>query len=171
MSKILIFFRPKYPVFEIPPHSNFRGQSVLISGAAGSLGTHLSKTLHAQACSKLILIDHSEHLISKLNQELNLKESVNHSTISIIADVRDKIRLRQIFEDHEPDTVFHLAAFKHVELMEGDPYSAFKVNVIGSLNIFQAALNSNTTQFNFISTDKAVEPKCVMGFTKKIAER
>ena len=160
----------KYPEFEVLSNFNFRGKSVLISGAAGSLGTHLSKTLHSQGCSKLILIDHSEHLTSKLNQELNLEKPTNHSTISIIVDVRDEIRLGQIFEDHKPDIVFHLAAYKHVELMETDPYSAFKVNVIGSRNIFEVALNCNTTQFNFISTDKAVEPKCIMGFTKKIAE-
>ncbi len=139
---------------------------VLVTGAAGSIGSEISRQLSTYKYKKLILIDQSESPLYDLQQEL--KDKVN--IISIVGDVRDYQRMKSIFSKHSPDKVFHAAAYKHVPLMEDNPYEAVKINVEGTKNIANLAVEHKVDRFVMISTDKAVNPTNIMGATKRIAE-
>jgi len=157
----------KYQSYEPDNTTFYRGKTILITGAGGSIGGVLAMLASQKDCAKLVLIDHSESAMHQL--KLNLLQ--NGSEIHfLIADVKDKNRLQAIFHEHKPDVIFHLAAYKHVGLMEENASEAFKVNVLGTRNLYELSKEHQTSQFNFISTDKAVKPVCIMGLTKKLAE-
>jgi FlaA1/EpsC-like NDP-sugar epimerase len=139
---------------------------ILVTGAAGSIGSEISRQLSTYKYKKLILIDQSESPLYNLQQELIDKDNV----ISIVADVRDASRMKEIFRTYSPNKVFHAAAYKHVPLMEENPYEAIKVNVQGTINIANISILHNIDRFVMISTDKAVNPTNIMGATKRIAE-
>ncbi|MFA4886249.1 MAG: nucleoside-diphosphate sugar epimerase/dehydratase [Desulfotomaculaceae bacterium] len=146
-----------------------RGETVLITGAGGSIGSELCRQVTSFGPGRLVLLDHSENSIHKTWMEL--EGSSRGVPISIeIADVKDKRRINSIFEKHRPGVVFHAAAHKHVPLMELHPAEAVKTNIFGTRNVAFAASRVGTKFFVMISSDKAVNPSSVMGATKRMAE-
>ncbi len=145
-------------------------ETVLITGAGGSIGSELCRQLARLAPSRLILLGHGENSIFDIFQELSLAFP-DVKIIPVIADVRDRQRIQHIFQEFRPHAVFHAAAHKHVPLMEDNVLEAVTNNVSGTRNVVDAAIDSNVQHFVLISTDKAVRPTSVMGATKRIAEQ
>ncbi len=144
-------------------------KNILITGAAGSIGSEIVRQLINFNARSLILIDQAESQMFYLYQELSQIENIPNYHI-IIADVRDKCRMENIFEVHKPDVVFHVAAYKHVPLMEENVYEAIRININGTKIIADLSLTNNISKFVMISTDKAVNPTNIMGATKRVAE-
>jgi len=144
-------------------------KKIMVSGASGSIGSEICRQL-AQFNPKLIMaLDFNESGLFDLAEEFKMKYP-KQKIQPIIADIRNKEKIERIFQESQPDAVFHAAAYKHVPLMEDHPEEAFSVNVIGTKILAEAALNSKTQKFVLVSTDKAVNPTSVMGKTKRIAE-
>jgi len=144
------------------------GHVVLVTGAGGSIGSELCRQVALGAPSCLVLLGHGENSI--FEAMLRLKEgSPATACRGVIADVRDRARMRQVFSEFRPAIVFHAAAHKHVPLMEENPGEAVTNNVIGTQSVVDAALESGTERFVLISTDKAVSPTNVMGASKRLA--
>ena len=141
---------------------------IVVTGAAGSIGSEISRQICNYQYKSLILIDQAESALYDLQQELRQKG--HHNFIPIVGDIRDKNRMNTIFEDYRPDLVFHAAAYKHVPLMEYNSYEAIKVNIAGTKVIADLSSLYKVDKFVFISTDKAVNPTNIMGASKRIAE-
>ena len=141
---------------------------VLVSGAAGSIGSEISRQLSLYHCKLIILIDQAESSLYNLEQELRLKGISNFE--AFVSDVRDSVKMTSIFKKYSPQIVFHAAAYKHVPLMEKSPYEAIKVNLLGTKNLADLSIEYEIERFVMISTDKAVNPTNVMGATKRMAE-
>ncbi len=141
---------------------------ILVTGAAGSIGSEISRQLSSYNHKHLILIDQAESALYDLQQELVQKDKKDFTCI--VADVRDQKRMSQIFEQYKPQKVFHAAAYKHVPLMEMSPYEAVKINISGTKTVADLAIKNNVERFVMVSTDKAVNPTNVMGATKRVAE-
>lgn len=152
-----------------PIEGFIQGRVVLITGAAGSIGSELSRQVARFRPSLLVLVDQDETGMFHITKEL---EETFPSLLmaGYVADVRDKAKMDAIFHSHRPSIVFHAAAYKHVPLMEANPDEAVKNNVFGTLTLGEAALAHGAQIFVFISTDKAVNPTSVMGATKRIGE-
>ena len=148
--------------------NEFRGETVLVTGAAGSIGSELINQLSNFDVKHLILVDQAESPLYDVQQ--NLKRDGKHNYTAIVADIRDGLRIDTIFQTYKPTIVFHAAAYKHVPLMEKAPYEAIKINVNGTKLLADTASRYNVKKLVFISTDKAVNPTSVMGATKRIAE-
>ena len=144
-------------------------KNILITGAAGSIGSEIVRQLIRFEAKSLILVDQAETQIHYLKMELSSMKDVPEFHI-IIADVRDKHRMKNIFELYKPDIVFHSAAYKHVPLMEDNVYEAIRINILGTKNIANLSLSNNVNKFVMVSTDKAVNPTNIMGASKRIAE-
>lgn len=145
-------------------------ETVLITGAGGSIGSELCRQLARLAPSRLIVLGHGENSIFDIFQELTLSFP-DVEIIPVIADVRDRNRIFYLFQLYRPHAVFHAAAHKHVPLMEDNVLEAVTNNVSGTRNVVDAAIITNVQHFVLISTDKAVRPTSVMGATKRIAEQ
>ncbi|HQX15252.1 MAG TPA: nucleoside-diphosphate sugar epimerase/dehydratase [Anaerolineales bacterium] len=145
------------------------GKRVLVTGAGGSIGRELCRQIARRDPSELVLLGHGENSIFEILLELN-QDYPNLTLSPVIADIRNAERLAQIFEQHQPQVVFHTAAHKHVPLMEVNIVEAVTNNVIGTRNVAQAALSHNVERFVLISTDKAVHPSSIYGATKRLAE-
>ncbi|WP_304653917.1 nucleoside-diphosphate sugar epimerase/dehydratase [Domibacillus sp. PGB-M46] len=144
---------------------------VLVTGAGGSIGSELCRQISAYNPKQLILLGRGENSIYSI--EMDLKERFKTSAIDIvteIADLQDREKIVAVIQTYRPDVVYHAAAHKHVPLMERNPEEAVKNNIIGTLNVAQAASEYNVDTFVMISTDKAVNPTSVMGATKRLAE-
>jgi FlaA1/EpsC-like NDP-sugar epimerase len=148
--------------------NEFTGETVLVTGAAGSIGSELVKQLSNFNLKKLILVDQAESALYDVQQDL--KRSGKNNFTAIVADIRDGLRIDTIFQQEKPTMVFHAAAYKHVPLMEKSPYEAIKINVHGTKLLADTASRYNVKKFVFVSTDKAVNPTSVMGATKRMAE-
>lgn len=146
----------------------YNNKVIIVTGAAGSIGSELVRKLSRYDFKKLILLDNAESNLYDIQQELNRIGITNIE--SIVADIRNKIRINNIFDFHKPEIVFHAAAYKHVPLMEQSPYEAVSVNVKGTKNLIDLSVKYGIDKFVLISTDKAVNPTNVMGATKRIAE-
>jgi FlaA1/EpsC-like NDP-sugar epimerase len=144
-------------------------ETVLITGAGGSIGSELCRQIARLAPTRVVLVGHGENSIFDIMHELKA-DFPEVSMIPIIADVRDRKRVAAIFRLHKPHAVFHAAAHKHVPLMEENVVEAITNNIYGTLNVVDAALEAGCEHFVFISTDKAVRPTSVMGATKRVAE-
>ncbi len=149
--------------------NEFNGESILVTGAAGSIGSELVKQLANFDVKKLILVDQAESALYDVQQDLKRNGKENFIT-TIVADIRDGLRIDSIFQEYKPTMVFHAAAYKHVPLMEKSPYEAIKINVNGTKILADTASRYDVKKFVFISTDKAVNPTSVMGATKRMAE-
>lgn len=140
-------------------------KKVLITGAAGSIGSELSRQIARFKPSLLLLLDQDETGIFNISQELRDSEIK-----CLIADITDRNKIEQIFKDFKPDIVFHAAAYKHVPLMEEQPDEAVKNNILGTAVLAETSLKYRIEKFVFISTDKAVNPSSIMGATKRVGE-
>ena len=145
------------------------GKTVLVTGGGGSIGSELCRQIAAHNPKLLIIVDIYENNAYDIEQEL-IRNLPNLNLLVLIASVRDKRKINNIFEQYRPEIVFHAAAHKHVPLMETSPNEAVKNNVIGTLNVTEAAGKYGTQRFVMISTDKAVNPTNIMGATKRICE-
>jgi FlaA1/EpsC-like NDP-sugar epimerase len=141
---------------------------IVVTGAAGSIGSEISRQLSTYNCKHLVLIDQAESYLYDLQQEFLQKGTLNFTVI--VADVRDARRMEAVFKEFKPQKVFHAAAYKHVPLMEENPYEAIKTNIGGTKTIADLSLAYHVERFVMISTDKAVNPTNVMGATKRVAE-
>ncbi len=148
---------------------NINGKTVLVTGGGGSIGSELCRQIAKYNPQQLLILDVYENAVYDLQNELrDMYPDMNMSVL--IASVRDKKRLDDIFETYKPHIVFHAAAHKHVPLMEYSPAEAVKNNVFGTWNVAQCADSFGTEKFVMISTDKAVNPTNVMGATKRVCE-
>jgi FlaA1/EpsC-like NDP-sugar epimerase len=145
------------------------GKVVLVTGAAGSIGSELCRQIAIYGPRKLICVDQSETGIFYLHQELGAGPQ-NASLAFVVADVIDEDRMRATFKEHSPQVVFHAAAYKHVPIMERNVHEAVKNNVFGLVNLLDIAEESFCEKFVLISSDKAVNPTNVMGVTKRVGE-
>src|SRR5699024_4868981 len=144
------------------------GQTVMVTGAGGSIGSEICRQLTQFKPEKLILVGHGEYSIYQIHMEL--KNIPDIEIIPVIGDVKDKARMRMIVAEHRPSKIYHAAAHKHVPLMEYNPHESVKNNVIGTKNVAEAAAEFKVKTFVLVSTDKAVNPTNVMGASKRIAE-
>nr|WP_312562807.1 nucleoside-diphosphate sugar epimerase/dehydratase [Anaerospora sp.] len=142
---------------------------VLVTGAGGSIGSELCRQIARMSPSQITLVGKGENSIYEIHQELTAKFP-KLSIEPVIADVRDKHRIFNIFSRVQPQVVFHAAAHKHVPLMEAQPEEAVRNNIFGTQTVAEAADRANAEKFVLISTDKAVNPTSVMGATKRVAE-
>lgn len=147
------------------------GQTVLVSGAGGSIGSEICRQIIRFSPKLIILLGHGENSIYLIHKELKLLADINEiELIPVIADIQDRERIFDLMNQYKPDRVYHAAAHKHVPLMEINPTEAVKNNIYGTKNIAEAAKKADVSSFVMISTDKAVNPPNVMGATKRVAE-
>jgi len=149
---------------------SIRDQNVLVTGAAGSIGSELARQITVNSPRTLILYDQAETPLYYLELEL-LDLAPDLEIVPIVASVTDQNALTQVFETYKPQKVYHAAAYKHVPLMEQNPRSAVFTNILGTYLVGLAAARSGVRTFVLVSTDKAVRPTSVMGATKQAAER
>lgn len=147
------------------------GKRVLVTGAAGSIGSEISRQLLHYKPLEVVFLDQAESALYDLEQEIkNNHPNLYDLAKFVIADVTNKKRIEKTFEAFKPQIVFHAAAYKHVPLMEDNPYEAVSVNICGTKNVADLACAFNVEKFVMVSTDKAVNPTNVMGATKRTAE-
>lgn len=146
------------------------GKVVMVTGGGGSIGSEICRQVLKYNPERLIIVDIYENNVYDLQQELFSKYGKDLALTVLIASVRDKKRIEDIFEEYKPQIVYHAAAHKHVPLMEDSPEEAIKNNVIGTSNVAKAAAIFGAERFVLISTDKAVNPTSVMGASKRLAE-
>jgi FlaA1/EpsC-like NDP-sugar epimerase len=146
------------------------GRRVLVTGAGGSIGSELCRQIHAIGPAELIMVDRDESALHAVQLGLTGRALLDDDSL-VVADIRDRQRMTELFAERRPHVVFHAAALKHVTLLERFPDEALKTNVVGTQNVLDAALASGVERFVNVSTDKAADPASVLGFTKRIAER
>jgi len=146
-----------------------RDRTILVTGAAGSIGSEIVRQLTRFNIGKLVLVDNAETPMFHLENEL-LEHFAHAPVRTILADVTDQVRMDGIFSAYRPDYVFHAAAYKHVPLMEQNPYEAVRVNVGGTTILTNLAVKYGVEKFVMVSTDKAVNPTNVMGASKRTCE-
>lgn len=146
----------------------FTNKTILITGAAGSIGSEIANQVSTYNFKQLLILDQAESPLYNLQQDLKHNNISNFTTI--ISDIRNKARMEAVFTNYNIDIVFHAAAYKHVPLMEDNPYEAVRVNVMGTKNIMDLSNKFQIEKFVMVSTDKAVNPTNVMGATKRVAE-
>ncbi|MFM1754631.1 MAG: hypothetical protein RLZZ236_1570 [Bacteroidota bacterium] len=147
-----------------------KGKTILITGAAGSIGSEIVRQVLSFHPAKLIMVDQAETPLHDLTLETNALES-STSIYSVIADVRSKKAMESVFGTYQPQVVYHAAAYKHVPLMEENPAQAIITNVKGTKNLADLSCKYGADKFVMVSTDKAVNPSNVMGASKRIAEK
>jgi FlaA1/EpsC-like NDP-sugar epimerase len=148
----------------------FTDRSILLTGAGGSIGSALAKSILSQKPRSLILLDHSEGNLYQIN--LDLSGFPDADVVSpIVGDICDGVLLSEIFKERKPETVIHAAAFKQVPLMESNPIPALQNNALGTYFLAQKARMHGVSTFVMVSTDKAVHPTSMMGASKRLAER
>ncbi|RMH59681.1 MAG: polysaccharide biosynthesis protein [Candidatus Hydrogenedentota bacterium] len=156
---------------EIDPRrfaDRLRGETVLVTGAAGSIGSEICRQV-ADAGARVILLDHSESGLFEIDGILRASRPETPPLV-FVADIRNRERLEAVFRQTQPRIVFHAAACKHVPMMETNITEAVSTNILGTRNVLEVAESSGTERFVLISTDKAVRPTSVMGATKRFAE-
>lgn len=164
------FFRRKPVIVNLQDIINhISRKSILVTGAAGSIGSELCTQLLEFNPLKLIVLDHGETPLHELQLELEEKHP-NSEIVAELASIRDRELLEKIISKHKPEIIFHAAAYKHVPMMEKYPEEAIKNNVFGTKNLIDLADRHGISEFVLISTDKAVNPSSIMGASKKITE-
>ncbi len=146
------------------------GKTIMITGAAGSIGSEIARQLTSFQCEKVILVDQAETPLFYIQNEL--REKFLDTRFRILpADVTNGPRMEKIFQEYRPEIVFHAAAYKHVSLMEENPHEAIRVNVGGTRTVTDLAIRFGVEKFVMISTDKSVNPSSVMGASKRLCEK
>jgi len=154
-------------------YDELRGKTVMVTGAAGSIGSEIVRQILVYYPAQLILVDQAETALYELQNEIGPTHGYNGHSTSIryvLANIKDRFRMDHVFETSRPQYVFHAAAYKHVPLMEENPYEAVMVNVFGTRVIADLSVKYRALKFVMVSTDKAVNPTNVMGASKRIAE-
>lgn len=153
-------------------NENVQGKVILVTGAAGSIGSEISRQLAMMDFAQLILIDQAESALYDVQQSLKneISEEKQNRIDYIVSSVRDRKRMLSLFDKYHPQIIFHAAAYKHVPLMERFPYEAINTNIYGTKIIADLANEFGAEKFVMVSTDKAVNPTNVMGATKRVAE-
>ena len=149
--------------------SQLNGKVILITGAAGSIGSEITRQVLSFNPSKIIILDQAETPLHSLRLEIN-EINLTVRIRSVLADVRNVEALEKVFRDYQPDIVYHAAAYKHVPLIEENPSQALYTNVLGTKNLADLSIKYHVERFVMVSTDKAVNPSSVMGASKRIAE-
>ena len=161
--------RPVIRLDDAEVRARFAGRRVLVTGAAGSIGSELVRQLAALGAKHLLLVDMAESPLYDLEMELAASGHAERLTVRV-ADVRDEALMERLFSEHRPEVVFHAAAYKHVPLMELQPLEAVRTNILGTRVVASLACRHGVSEFVLVSTDKAVNPTSVMGATKRVAE-
>ncbi|MGH9136085.1 MAG: polysaccharide biosynthesis protein [Acidimicrobiales bacterium] len=146
------------------------GRRVLVTGAGGSIGSELCRQLHRFAPDRLVLLDRDESALHGTQLLLEGRALLDSPDV-VVADIRDRDRLYEVFERARPQVVFHAAALKHLPLLELHPSEGVKTNIWGTQHVLDAAASVDVDRFVNVSTDKAADPTSVLGYTKRIAER
>lgn len=146
------------------------GKRVMVTGAGGSIGSELCRQLARFEPEALIMLDRDESGLHAVQLSIEGRAMLDTPNL-VLADIRDTARLKEVFEFHRPQVVFHAAALKHLTLLEQAPDEAWKSNVCGSQNVLEAARAAGTERFVNISTDKAADPTSVLGYSKRLTER
>ena len=146
------------------------GRRVLVTGAGGSIGSELCRQLHRFGPETLVMLDRDESALHSVQMAIEGRALLDSDHL-VVADIRDRTRMREVFDKHRPHVVFHTAALKHLPLLEMHPAEAVKTNVFGTLNVLEAAAGAGVDRVVNISTDKAADPTSVLGYTKRIAEQ
>lgn len=160
--------RPAINIKNSKVSKELTGKTIVVTGGAGSIGSEIVRQIANYEYKSLIILDQAESALYDLQQEL--KQNGFFNFIPVVADIRDKNRMNSFFQEYKPNIIFHAAAYKHVPLMESNPYEAIKINVAGTKVVADLAVQYQAEKFVFISTDKAVNPTNIMGATKRIAE-
>ena len=147
---------------------DLKDKVVLITGAAGSIGSEIARQVITFEPKLLILIDQAESSLYDIQQDF-LRQSYKNFKV-IVGDIRDHEKMSVYFTQFKPNVIYHAAAYKHVPLMEENPYEAVKINIFGTKNVMDLAVDHKVGKFVMVSTDKAVNPTNVMGATKRAAE-
>jgi FlaA1/EpsC-like NDP-sugar epimerase len=147
------------------------GETVLVTGAGGSIGAELCRQIARVGPRRIVLLDHAEDNLFQIQRELHDERHVQQSVLaSVLADCKEEERMREVFAEHRPTVVFHAAAYKHVGLMESNPVEAVRNNAIATRLVAHVAGEMGVGRFVLVSTDKAVAPATVMGASKALAE-
>lgn len=146
------------------------GKNVLVTGAGGSIGSELCRQICRFKPQKILLFECAESPLNEIELELRHRFGEIINIVPRLADIQNKMQIRKVFEDFSPEIVFHAAAYKHVPILELQPWKAVDNNVIGTKNLVDAAVKFEVSKFVFVSTDKAVRPANVMGASKRLAE-
>ncbi|MGC6411219.1 MAG: polysaccharide biosynthesis protein [Candidatus Puniceispirillaceae bacterium] len=166
-------FLPRPPLQRSAELRSVKGKTVLVTGAGGSIGSEICRQLIKQDIKKLIVLDQGEYNLYMIDSEL--RNLMAHSgqqieIATILADIRDARRLEEIFATHHPQMIYHAAAYKHVPLVEANPFEAIQNNFLGTEKLASLARRFKAERFVLISTDKAVRPTNIMGASKRLAE-
>ena len=149
--------------------SYLAGQTVLVTGAGGSIGSELCRQIARLGASRLVLVDNSELALFEIERELTGERGFT-AGVPVLADVRDRVKVRQVFESYRPDVVFHAAAYKHVPLLEANPLECIRNNIVATRVLADAAVETGVRRFVLISSDKAARPKNLLGQSKALGE-
>jgi FlaA1/EpsC-like NDP-sugar epimerase len=145
------------------------GQTVLVTGAGGSIGSELCRQICRFGPSEIVLYERAESPLYEIELEL-LRNYHNVKIVPLLGDIQNKKQLARAFSSFNPNTIFHAAAYKHVPMLELQPWKAIENNILGTINVIETAKAYNIERFVFVSTDKAVRPANVMGTSKRVAE-
>ena len=150
--------------------ADLNGKTIIVTGAAGSIGSEIVRQVLKFEPALLVMVDQAETPMHSLQLEIAELKS-GSDVIAVIADIRNKDMMRNVFAQYQPDMVYHAAAYKHVPMMENNPSQAIQTNVMGTKNLADLSAEFGVKKFVMVSTDKAVNPSNVMGASKRIAEK
>ena len=147
-----------------------KGRKILVTGAGGSIGSELARQIMTHEPARLLLLDHAEFSLYEIDNELRLTNNETEKVVPLLIDIKDQKSLRLALKEYAPEVVFHAAAYKHVHLVEANPYSSIINNVQATRILLDICKEINVESFVMISSDKAVNPAGIMGATKRVCE-
>ncbi len=147
-----------------------KGKKILVTGAGGSIGSELARQIMSHEPARLLLLDHAEFSLYEIDNELRLTNNESEKVVPLLIDIKDQKTLRLALKEYAPEVVFHAAAYKHVHLVEANPYSSIINNVQATRILLEICKEINVSNFVLISSDKAVNPAGIMGATKRVCE-
>ena len=165
-----LLVRPPHAIDIQSTRDMIKGKRVMVTGGGGSIGSEIVRQVLSFSPSRIVVIDHSEFNLYTIDQQLREFENYSEVIVPALVDVCDKNSLKDLFEKYRPEIVLHAAAYKHVHLVEANPFSSILNNVQGTRNVIDFSQQFGVNTFVLVSTDKAVNPAGIMGATKRICE-